>query len=205
MEKIYIKELTCGNVTVVENKSGQWAVINSDGEVVVPFGKYAWIDGFDHGLARVRTDGLLGWHGGSFSDFHLYAANVTSPFKEETEILNDIQKDRKEHPQRYAKWGIINEKGEEVLPVEYDSVWNFYGKKKKYTKVEKDGEAHDVYFDNLNPSHPSYERRTRNYSDDYGSHYGEFAGTYAQDVMGYSDDVINDAFDGDPDAYWNID
>jgi hypothetical protein len=40
---------------------------------------------------------------------------------------------------------------------------------------------------------------------DYGSHYGEYAGTYAQDVAGYSDDVINDAFDGDPDAYWNID
>ena len=36
-------------------------------------------------------------------------------------------------------------------------------------------------------------------------HYGEYAGTYAQHVMGYSDDVIDDAFDGDPDAYWNID
>ena len=42
-------------------------------------------------------------------------------------------------------------------------------------------------------------------SDDYGSHYGEFAGSYAQDVMDYSDDVINDAFDGNPEAYWNID
>lgn len=41
--------------------------------------------------------------------------------------------------------------------------------------------------------------------DDYGTHYGEFAGSYAQDVMGVSDDVINDAFEGDPDAYWNID
>ena len=40
---------------------------------------------------------------------------------------------------------------------------------------------------------------------DYGTHFGEYAGSYAQDVMGYSDDVINDAFDGDPDAYWNID
>ena len=37
------------------------------------------------------------------------------------------------------------------------------------------------------------------------NHYGEFEGSYAQDVMGYSDDVINDAFEGDPDAYWNID
>ena len=39
----------------------------------------------------------------------------------------------------------------------------------------------------------------------YGTHYGKYAGTYAQDVAGYSDDVIDDAFDGDPDAYWNID
>lgn len=41
--------------------------------------------------------------------------------------------------------------------------------------------------------------------EDYGTHYGEYADTYAQDVAGLSDDVINDAFDGDPDAYWNID
>lgn len=36
---------------------------------------------------------------------------------------------------------------------------------------------------------------------DYGSDYGEYAGSYARDVEGYSDDDINDAFDGDPDAY----
>jgi hypothetical protein len=29
--------------------------------------------------------------------------------------------------------------------------------------------------------------------------YGEYAGTYAQDVMGYDDDTINDVFEGDPD------
>ncbi|MDD5870210.1 MAG: hypothetical protein PUC77_01830 [Bacteroidales bacterium] len=49
------------------------------------------------------------------------------------------------------------------------------------------------------------------YYDDYDQdyyeheHYGDYAGTYAQDVAGYSDDVINDVFEGDPDAYWNID
>ena len=43
------------------------------------------------------------------------------------------------------------------------------------------------------------------YEEEYGTHYGKYAGTYAQDVAGYSDDVIADAFDGDPDAYWNID
>ena len=37
------------------------------------------------------------------------------------------------------------------------------------------------------------------------NHYDEFAGTYAQDVAGFSDEDIYDIFDGDPDAYWNID
>ena len=43
------------------------------------------------------------------------------------------------------------------------------------------------------------------YEEQYGTHYGRYAGTYAQDVAGYSDDVIGDVFEGDPDAYWNID
>ena len=46
--------------------------------------------------------------------------------------------------------------------------------------------------------------------DDYDDHdrresYGQYVGSYAQDVEGLSDDFINDALNGDPDAYWNID
>lgn len=51
------------------------------------------------------------------------------------------------------------------------------------------------------------------YEDDfeYYSHdndeqtYNRYNGSYAQDEMGYSDDDIDTIFDGDPDAYWNID
>ena len=43
------------------------------------------------------------------------------------------------------------------------------------------------------------------YFDDYGTHYSEYEGNYVQDVMCYSDDVINNAFDGESYAYWNID
>lgn len=45
------------------------------------------------------------------------------------------------------------------------------------------------------------------WDDDYyrEEHYEEFAGTYAQECEGYSDEYINDAFDGFADAYWNID
>lgn len=35
--------------------------------------------------------------------------------------------------------------------------------------------------------------------------YDKYNGSYAQDVMGYSDDDIDTIFDGNPDAYWNID
>lgn len=35
--------------------------------------------------------------------------------------------------------------------------------------------------------------------------FERYNGSYAQDEMGYSDDEIDTIFDGDPDAYWNID
>lgn len=35
--------------------------------------------------------------------------------------------------------------------------------------------------------------------------YERYGGSYAQDIMEYSDDDIDTIFDGDPDAYWNID
>lgn len=48
-----------------------------------------------------------------------------------------------------------------------------------------------------------------NYEDDYYEEdertYERHNGSYAQDVEGYDDDTIDEVFDGDPDAYWNID
>ena len=103
------------------------------------------------------------------------------------------------------KWGVIDESGNEVLPVEYDEIWNFYGKNRWTTKIVKNGIAKSILllsllFNKKEENEPIYD-----FDDDYGSHYGDYSGSYAQDVMGYSDDVINDAFDGEPDAYWNID
>lgn len=53
----------------------------------------------------------------------------------------------------------------------------------------------------------SKQQDYNNHHDDYYEResYGEYAGSYAQDVEGLSDDFINDVLDGDPDAYWNID
>lgn len=35
--------------------------------------------------------------------------------------------------------------------------------------------------------------------------YENYRGSYAQDIEGYSDQDIDDIFEGDPDMYWNID
>ena len=43
------------------------------------------------------------------------------------------------------------------------------------------------------------------YAEDDERTYENYNGSYAQDVEGWSDQDIDDAFDGDPDAYWNID
>lgn len=103
------------------------------------------------------------------------------------------------------KWGIINAAGQIVLPLECDRIWNFYDKNRESTNVVLNGVEKQVYFRDLKPSLPKHLPWECEENNDYGTRYGEYAGTYAQDVMGYSDDVIDDAFDGEPDAYWNID
>ena len=110
--------------------------------------------------------------------------------------------------QNGSKWGLIDENGNEVLPLEYNDIWTFYGKKRVSTKVVKDNIAQDIVFSEILGVNRVQEKGNYSdnyYADDYGTSYGEYAGSYAQDVEGYSDDVIDDAFDGDPDAYWNID
>lgn len=180
MRNIY--ERTYGNVTVIEHTDYKWGVVDKTGKEIVPFGKYDWIDGFEKGLARVKV------------------GHQTSNLKD-----ND------------NKWGIINEQGEEVLPVEYDSVWNFFEKNRLYTMVIKDKIGHKVYLHILNKKLPvSAVRHDDNEADDNEADdndngwterptYEQYNGSYAQDVEGWSDQVINDAFDGEPDAYWNID
>ncbi len=159
-----IPSISNKEIFTVQNQKSQYAVLNVHGDIIIPFGKYNYIDGFDKGLSRAKV--------GEY-------------------------------------WGIINESGELVLPAEYRYIWNFYGRNRLSTQVEKKDFYKLVSFYDLNPILPRIEphhHKVSNYErDGYGTHYGEFAGSYAQDVMGYSDDVINDAFEGDPDLYWNID
>lgn len=61
----------------------------------------------------------------------------------------------------------------------------------------------------FNPDyHPHYDPTDDYDPSDYYEEektYNNYNGSYAQDVEGWSDQDIDDVFDGDPDAYWNID
>ena len=200
------KEINYGNVTVIQNSKNEWGVFDINGQEIVPFGKYAWIDGFEFGLARVRTKGMTWWAKEHTDGLIKFDGTIIIDHEK---VKKDIERNLKEHPENKAKWGIINEKGEEVLPVIYDEVWNFFGKPNRFsTRAEKDGEVIDVFFHDLNPSIPvrytQHNRHIPRHDEEY-EYESEYAGSYAHDVMGYSDETIDDAFDGDPEAYWNID
>lgn len=140
---VYFQEIKDdgGGACVILSKEGLWGVVDYEVNEIVPFGKYDWIDIFDKGLARVK----IGPNITTLTKNGLFKYVVDGEIQEqangEIEIVPPVKN----------KWGIINKKGEEVLPVEYDSIWNFAGKNRESTMVEKDGKAWVVQFKALNP------------------------------------------------------
>lgn len=64
-------------------------------------------------------------------------------------------------------------------------------------------DQHELFESDHDEDEERYYSRNSGYYEE--RHYEEYAGTYVQDVMGWSDEMIDDALDGDPEAYWNID
>lgn len=96
-----------------------------------------------------------------------------------------------------GKVGLLNSDKKVMLPCIYDDIKNVTDSS---AVVSDNGTEKDVEYSNmkiLNNSDDSFFEDTSNYS--------KYAGSYAQDEMGYSDEDIDSIFDGDPDAYWNID
>ncbi len=75
--------------------------------------------------------------------------------------------------------------------------------------LERDQHPHSqvlAIFENMEPFNvPDNFTYHRKQSNSYIEYNGDYSGTYAHDVMGYSNNEIDTIFDGDPNAYWNID
>lgn len=94
------------------------------------------------------------------------------------------------------RYGALNAFGAIIAPCIYDRI-----------KCNRRGELIGIIDGEetiLNPIPKDYIDDDSDYEYERPS-YGRYAGTYAQDEAGYSDDDIDTIFDGDPDAYWNID
>lgn len=171
------------SATTKQNESGQYCVINAEGDIIVPYGTYLFISPFQHGLARIET-------GNRYMGLRIFDGSLPEEYEE-------------------YKWGIINSDGKEVIAPVYDFIVGFDLTKKTSTEARKDGkkcmlslrglsEEYDRFLATNNIVHHHYHDP----EDDQepNQHYDEFGG-----IEGYSDETIYDAFDGMPDAIWNID
>ena len=141
-----IKEPINSDLYSVQNKEYKWGVVDENDNVIVPFGKYAWIDGFQNGLAKVIS------HSDTSSPNHICTINL------ETEEIDSTKR---------AEQGIINESAEEVLPLEY-SVWKFYGKDFPTIKTFKNGIEYTQRYELLNPDYiPVDDEEWDDAEDDY--------------------------------------
>ena len=186
------QECSNGEIRIV-NKC-KWGVIDSTGKLIIEPHYVEILISDDGSLFTLRD------FKNKYCVIDIYG-NIIVPF-EQFDVINGFTNGYA-RIKKESRWGIINKRGEIVLPTEYDDIWTFYNKNQlRSTKVIKGRHGSRFFFDTgrlvNNMARQPFDNR-------YGKNYEEYAGSYAQDIMGYSDDVINDAFDGEPDAYWNID
>ena len=97
-----------------------------------------------------------------------------------------------------GKYGFINKRNELIVPFEYDAV-EYHFKNSKGALVK---ESTIFVFDLNGNISDSYPKEAEEYYNDYDDSpsYNKYG---APD--GYTDQAIDDAFDGDPSLIWNID
>ena len=174
-------------VITIKDSSNRYSVVDADGNTIVPYGYYLYISPFRYGLARVKT-------GDRFMGQRVFDGSLPEEALE-------------------YKWGIIDSNGKEVVLPVYDYIRGFDKSRQKVIPAIKDGHNCMLSLEGLSKVYDAVHNepiRSRGFFSSLKStrpheHYDEFEGTYAQEVEGYSDEDIYDAFDGEPEAYWNID
>lgn len=205
LEPIYKEVYITKDIAVVRNINLQYAVINvRTSKIIVDFGTYAWIE--------------KGFVGGKYARVIVHRKADSQKTFDETKKYLDPSMVKLDGSN--DSWGIIDETGKVILPIIYDRLCCLHINEEGKPCVQCEW---NITIKNNNGdlcsttmfSNPFIVKTLRNLpipqipvegpEERKFSHYEEFAGSYAQDVMGFSDEDINDAFDGDPDAYWNID
>lgn len=103
------------------------------------------------------------------------------------------------------KYGFIDINGKKITPPLYSDA-------KSFDVVEQKAKVYiGEYYNYVNLNGEllaDWQHNVRtHFNDAYNEeqHYNRYNRTYAQAVEGWSDEEIDEAFDGNPEAYWNID
>lgn len=196
-------------IYIVQNFNGKWGIIDSKNQQICDFLYDEYFENF-RGL----------WHNDNknYAIFvcdkrkvlvNVFTGERVSDYYESLLWLDDPNFC---HVGINQKFGIISSQGETIIPCIYDHIYGAY--------VTKDGvQSNDAIFEGEHGKivdsvfikdviKPVLANNSK--SVEYDNHedrptYGKYEGTYAQDEAGYSDDDIDTIFDGEPDAYWNID
>lgn len=182
--KVFFSE----GLIAVKGKNNRWGYIDKMGKLQIPL---RWIEARSFHEGRAAVKGLNGRYG--FVDYRgkLVCTCRWAKVNDFHEGLACVYDDYS------GKYGYIDYEGKLVIPCNYKSGSDFcnglanverYG---KYFAIDGGGNRVEAEYDKpIDGEFSSYER---------------YRGSYAQDEMGYSDDDIDTIFDGNPDAYWNID
>lgn len=75
----------------------------------------------------------------------------------------------------------------------------------KISRIKISNDIEEINSQKIDSINKVRNSETYDHEDGEVKTFGEYSGSYAQDVMRFSDQEIDDIFDGDPDTYWNID
>jgi hypothetical protein len=172
----------------VRGKNNRWGYIDKKGKVQIPL---RWIEARSFHEGRAAVKGLNGRYG--FVD---YRGNIVCTCK--WAKVNDFHEGlARVYDDYLGKYGYIDYEGELVISCNYNSGSDFCN---GLASVERYGEYFAIDGGG-NRIEAEYDKPI----DGETSSYERYRGSYAQDEMEYSDSDIDTIFDGDPDAYWNID
>ena len=113
--------------------------------------------------------------------------------------------------EKEGKFGLMAANGDIYVPCIYEQIYKVHINEKgcQAKDVKLDGVHGKIINGEFKPVIDYQEERKCNSRKTNPSKdrptYERYAGSYAQDEAGYSDDDIDTIFDGDPNAYWNID
>lgn len=92
------------------------------------------------------------------------------------------------------RWGIINEEGKKVVLTEYSRIETFYNRDTSCTMATRGCKHKALYFDEIKANYKKYEEiRKQHQRENYPENNPYYCDT----------DIINEAFEGDPDALLN--